>query len=187
MKTRIALLIFAFAALVAAQTPPVVLVPTTSTVNTSALPSIVAGIGPTWARGATNPFAVDFNFGLRVGSSNWYSYSTVSTPITTGSPAGSPPVASTITTGGAWAAAQSASGKVTLLLIVQAGFTTVQANSTVAPSFNGSVGVAFKIKPNLYVMPFAKASNATTVTNSSALATAVFQPGVQVMYGFGGK
>jgi len=36
-------------------------------------------------------------------------------------------------------------------------------------------------------MPCAKAENATTSTTSGALATAVFQPGVQIMYGFGGK
>jgi hypothetical protein len=77
---------------------------------------------------------------------------------------------------------------VSLIFIVQAGFSTLEATSTIAPAFTGTLGVAFRLgKSNVYVMPYAKASNATTSATSGALATAVFQPGVQIMYGFGGK
>jgi hypothetical protein len=94
---------------------------------------------------------------------------------------------STITTGGAWIAAQSPSGKVSLIAIVQAGFSTIQSTSATAPAFTGSMGVAFRLgKKPVYIIPYAKASNASTGT-SGALATAVFQPGVMVLYGFGGK
>ena len=159
---------------------------TNTTVNAAALPSITMGAGPSWTRGAQYASSVDVDIALHIGTSNWYSWSTVSTPVAT-VPAGGPPLVSTITTGGAWIAAQSPSGKVSLITIVQAGFSTVQATSTTDPAFTGSIGVAFRLgKKPIWVMPYAKASNATTGT-TGALATAVFQPGVMVLYGFGGK
>ena len=157
-----------------------------TTVNSAALPSITMGAGPTWTRGSTYPLSADVDVAIHVGTGNWYSWSTVSTPVATVS-AGSAPLASTITTGGAWIAAQSPTGSVSLITIVQAGFSTVQATSTTAPAFTGSIGVAFKLgKKPIWIMPYAKASNASTGTGG-ALATAVFQPGVMVLYGFGGK
>jgi hypothetical protein len=157
-----------------------------TTVNSAALPSITMGAGPSWTRGAANPFALDVDVALHIGSGNWYSWSTVSTPIAWPNTSGSPQV-STITTGGAWVAAQNTSGLVSLITIVQAGFTTVQATSTTAPAFTGSIGVALRLgKTHAYLMPYAKASNPQTGTNGS-LATAIFQPGMMVLYGFGGK
>lgn len=157
-----------------------------TTVNGAALPSITIGAGPSWTRGSTYPLSADVNVAMHIGTGNWYSWSTVSTPVAT-VPAGSPPLASTITTGGAWVAAQSSSGSISLITIVQAGFSTVQATSTTAPAFTGSIGVAIRLgKKPIYLFPYAKASNAATGTGG-ALATAVFQPGLMLLYGFGGK
>jgi hypothetical protein len=158
--------------------------PSNSTVNAGGLPSVTVGAGPTWARGSAYPFSADVDIAIRIGGGNWYSWSTVSTPIAT-VPAGSAPLVSTITTGGAWIAAQSSSGSISLITIVQAGFSTIQAT---APAFTGSIGMVFRLgKTHAYLMPYAKASNASTGGASGALATAVLQPGVMLLYGFGGK
>jgi hypothetical protein len=179
---RLIAILSIFAALGLAQTLPL----PASGVNSSALPSITIGAGPSWTRGASNSAAADVNVAYHIGTGNWYSWSTVSTPVAA-VPSGGPPLVSTITTGGAWVAAQSPTGCVSLITIVQAGFSTVQATSTTAPAFTGSIGVAFRLgKKPIYIMPYAKASNTATGT-SGALATAVFQPGLMVMYGFGGK
>ena len=168
------------AMLAVAQTTPA------TTVNTAALPSMTVGGGPTWTRGSAYPLSADVDVAVHVGG-NWYSWSTVSTPVAT-VPANAPPLVSTITTGGAWIAAQSQSGSISLITIVQAGFSTIQATSTTAPAFTGSIGVVFRLrKTHAYIMPYAKASNASTGGASGALATAVFQPGVMLLYGFGGK
>jgi len=152
----------------------------------AALPSITVGAGPSWTRGGNSPYSFDATLAVHIGKTQWYSWTDISTPISTSTSA--QPVVSTITTGAAWIAAQSASGCVALVTIIQAGFSAVAANSTIAPSFTGSLGVAFRLgKSNVYLMPYAKASNAATSTSSGALATAVFQPGVQILYGFGGK
>lgn len=165
------------------QTAPVVMAPT-STVNAAALPSYTIGFGPSWDRGAAYPYSADVTLALHVGQSQWYSWSTVSTPI---APANTStgPIASTITTGGAWIPVQSATGSISLVTIVQAGFSTVQANSTVAPAFTGSVGLAIHVGTGgWYLFPYAKAGNASTSSTSGALATVVLQPGLQFMYGF---
>jgi len=160
--------------------------PTDSTVNQTSLPSITIGAGPSWTRGSSNAASADVNVAIHIGKSNWYSWSTISTPVAT-VPVGAPPLVSTITSGGAWIAAQSPTGSISLLTIVQAGFSTVQATSTTSPAFTGSIGVAFRLgKRPVYILPYAKASNAST-GSGGALATAVFQPGVMLLYGFGGK
>lgn len=161
--------------------------PPPTTVNSAALPSLTIGVGPSWTRGSAYAANADVDIAIRVGTSNWYSWSTVSTPITA-APAGGilpgTPLVSTITTGGAWVAAQSASGAVSLITIVQAG---LSASATASVAFTGSVGVAFRVgKKPIYVMPYAKASNASAGTNG-AFASAVLQPGVMILYGFGGK
>lgn len=155
-------------------------------VATSSLPSYTFGAGPSWTRGGSSPYSFDTMVGIHVGQTQWYSWTDISTPFTLPAVPGAPPVASTITTGGAWIPVQSASGSVSLVFIVQAGFTMVQATSTASPAFTGSIGAAFRLgKSHVYLMPYAKASNASTTSTSGALATAVFQPGVQIMYGFG--
>jgi len=150
------------------------------------LPAHLIGFGPTWNRGANNPYSADLNFAVRVGTTKFYSYTSVATPISF--QIAGQPVASSITTGGAYVAVQSASGAVSLVFIAQAGFSSLQQTSTIAPQFSGSVGVDFRIgKSPVHVMPFAKAANASTSATSGALATAVLQPGIQVLFSFGGK
>lgn len=157
--------------------------PPPTTVNTASLPSLTIGGGPSWTRGSAYAANADVDIAIRVGTSNWYSWSTVSTPVTA-QPVGVTPLVSTITTGAAWVAAQSASGAVSLITIVQAG---LSASATASLAFTGSVGVAFRVgKKPIYIMPYAKASNASTGTNG-AFASAVLQPGVMILYGFGGK
>lgn len=178
---RIALFL-AIACIAGAQTAPV------ATAAVSNLPAYTIGAGPSWTRGASTPYSVDTVLGVHIGQTQWYSWTNVSTPFTIPAIPGAPPTASSITTGGAWIPAQSPTGAVSLIVIVQAGFSMVQATSSAAPAFTGSAGVAFRLgKSHVYLMPYAKASNASTSATSGALATAVFQPGLQVMYGFGGK
>lgn len=88
-------------------------------------------------------------------------------------------------TGGAWVPIQNSSGSVSLIFIIQAGFSAASASTSAAPAFTGTGAVAFRLRPNLYLLPYAKAANALTSTPSGALATAVFQPGVQIVYSFG--
>lgn len=156
----------------------------TPAATTYQLPSPLLGLGPTWQRGANNPYAVDVNIAIRAGQTRFYSYSTVTTPIVRPK-AGALPVTSSMTTGGGYVAFQSAGGSVSLVIIAQAGFSGVQIGSTVAPTFTGSLAVPIRLSKRLYLMPFARATNASTSTTSGALATAVLQPGVQLLYSLG--
>jgi hypothetical protein len=185
-------LAFAAGAQTAAATPAVTSNPpatTPSAVGAANLPSYTIGAGPSWTRGGSSPYSVDTTIGVHIGQTQWYSWTNISTPFTLPVVPGAPPAASTITTGGAWIPVQSRNGAVSLVFIVQAGFTMTQATSTAAPAFSGAAAVAIRLlkKTPLYLMPYAKTANASTSVTSGALATAVFQPGVQVMYGFGGK
>lgn len=136
------------------------------------LPSYAAGIGASWARGAQHPMNIDTTVGLQLGSTNWYSWTTISTPVAR-TRAGGTPAPATISTGGAFIGARSASGSVSLLLTVQGGFAS-GATATV-PTFSGNMGVAFRLgKSNLYLIPYMKAESTT-----------VIQPGFLLMYGFG--
>jgi hypothetical protein len=137
-------------------------------------------------RGAAYPLSLDTNLAFHL-AGNWYSWTTVSTPVVP-TPANGVPVPSTISTGGAYVAAQSSTGSVSLVLIVEAGFFTSQATSNVTPAFTGNIGVAFRLgKSNTYIMPYARAANAAVSSAGSSLATAVFQPGIMFLYGFKGK
>jgi hypothetical protein len=192
MKPKTLLILLA-ASCALAQTTPAVAVPVTTTavatttVNTAGLPSYTFGSGVSWTRGGTTPYSLDTTFAIHIGQGQWYSWTAVTTPLAKSVP-GAPPVPSTITTGGAWIPAQSPTGSLSLVLIVQGGFSNVVATSTIAPAFTGSVGLAIRVKKtHWYIMPYAKAANASSATSSGSLATAVFQPGVQVLYGFGGK
>ena len=150
------------------------------------LPDYAVGVGVSWNRGASYPLSVDTNIAVHLGTSNWYSWTTISTPVA--ATATGQPIPSTITTGGTYVAARSASGSVSLLLNFQGGFATVQP-SGISPSFAGDIGMA--IKPwttrNLYILPYAKVQNASVGSSTGAFATAVFQPGILLFYGFGGK
>jgi hypothetical protein len=137
-------------------------------------------------RGAAYPLSLDTNLAFHL-AGNWYSWTTVSTPVVP-APANGVPVRSTVSTGGAYVAAQSRTGSVSLVLIVETGLSTSQAASSVAPAFSGSFGVAFRLgQSNTYIMPYARASNAAVSSTGSSLAAAVFQPGVMLLYGFKGK
>jgi len=157
-----------------------------ATTTDTTLPSMTVGIGPSWTRGDIHAASADVDVALRLGSSNVFSWSTVSTPVAT-VPKGAQPLASTITTGFAYVAARSTSGSVSLLTIVQAGFNSVQATGTTSPAFTGSAGLAIRMgRTNLYVMPYMKASNPQRGTDG-ALVSATLQPGFMLIYGFGGK
>src|SRR5690348_5022419 len=101
-----AVLLFVGGAIFAQQTPP--------NVNPEALPQITIGTGPSWSRGDVHAASADINIAVRLGSTPVFSWSTVSTPIAN-VPAGSPPLASTVTTGLAYVVARSNSGRVSLL------------------------------------------------------------------------
>ena len=161
------------------------LTPTSSPLASSNLPQYTVGIGPSWTRGANTPYGIDLTVGIRIAQTQWYSWTTVSTPVNLPPATNSAPAASTIMTGGAWVPIQNSSGSVSMIFVVQAGFSAASATNSAAPAFTGTGAVAFRLRPNLYLMPYAKAANASTTTSSGALATAVFQPGVQIVYSFG--
>jgi len=143
-------------------------------------------MGPSWMRGAAYPLSLDTNLAFHF-TGNWYSWTTVSTPIVS-APANGVPAPSTISTGGAYVAAQSSTGSVSLVLIVETGLSTSRATSNVTPALSGNIGVAFRLgKSNAYLMPYAKAANTAASPTGSSLGTAVFQPGVMLLYGFKGK
>jgi hypothetical protein len=89
------------------------------------------------------------------------------------------------TTGGAWIAAQSQ--RAALLFIVQAGFSANTAASTVSPAFAGSLALALRpsLKLPVWIMPLVRAANTSAGSSTGALATAVLQPGAQLVFGFG--
>ena len=150
------------------------------------LPGLTAGVGPSWTRGAIYPLSLDTNLAVHL-AGNWYSWTTVHTPVAP-TPAKGVPVPPTVSTGGAYIAARSSTGSAVLVLIVETGFSTSQAGSNVTPAFSGNIGVAFRLgKSNTYIMPYARAANAAVSSTGSSLATAVFQPGVMFLYGFKGK
>jgi hypothetical protein len=172
-------------------------VPATPSIAIASLPAYTVGAGPSWTRGGATPFAFDTTIGIHIGQTQWYSWTDISTPIATPCVAGVTltcplntglPVPSTITTGGAWIPIQSATGSVSLVFIIQAGFSTIEATSTVSPTFTGSFAIPIRIrKSHVYIMPYVKLSSASTSATSGAVATGVLQPGVQAVYGFGGK
>lgn len=150
------------------------------------IPGLTVGVGPSWMRGAAYPLSLDTNIAFHL-TGNWYSWTTVSTPVAP-TPANGVPVPSTISTGGAFVAAQSGTGSVSLVLIVETGFSTSQATSNVSPAFSGNIGVAFRLgKSDTYIMPYARTTNAAVSSTGSSLATAVLQPGIMFLFGFKGK
>ena len=152
-----------------------------STVQTAALPDITFGAGVNWNRGAVYPLVENTNLALHIKNTNWYSWTTVGTPVAP-APAGAAPLPSTISTGGAYIAAQSASGSVALVLILQGGLAATALATT--GTFTGNLGVAFRIKKsNVFLMPFAGGSS----SQGGNIGQFVLQPGVMVLYGFGGK
>jgi hypothetical protein len=174
----------ALALAASAQAPPAAVEPIN--VNTDALPAMTVGIGPSWTRGDVHAASADVDVAFRLGNTNAYSWSTISTPVAT-VPAGSQPLASTVTTGAGYVIAQSAGGAVSFVAIGQAGINQVQATSTTSLAVTGSAALALRLgKTNLYVMPYMKASNPQKGTDG-ALVSAILQPGIMLVYGFGRK
>ncbi len=154
-------------------------------VPTADLPAITVGAGPSWTRGSAYATSADIDVAFRLGSSNAYSWSTISTPVAK-VPAGASALASTVTTGLAYIAARSAGGGVSLVTIVQGGVNSVQPSGPVSPAFTGSVGLAVRLgHSNLYLMPYVRASNPQRGIDG-ALISAILQPGVLFVFGFSG-
>jgi hypothetical protein len=176
-------LALAIASVAFGQTP---VTPTITPAFVSQLPPYTLGTGGTWTRGGSSTFAADVTVGIHFGHSQWYSYTDIVTPITS-NVKGAAPTASQITTGALWLPICSATQSVCLGAIVQGGFSAVAASSTVSPAIDGALALFIHIKGGLWIVPYAKASNAASSPASGALATAVFQPGIQLTYGFGSK
>lgn len=151
------------------------------------LPQITVGVGPSWTRGDVHAASADVDIAVKLGGSNAYSWSTISTPVAK-VPAGSPPLASTITTGAAYVVARSTDGRVSLLVIGQGGLNSIPATGANSFAVTGSAGLPIRIKKKggLYFMPYAKASKPTRGTDG-ALVSTVLQFGGMLIYGFGGK
>jgi hypothetical protein len=173
MKRAVLVLAFATAAL--AQTPPAA--------SISTLPSILVGGGTSWTRGQAYPYSAVIHFAMRVGTSNWYSWSEISTPVAS-VPAGAAPLPSTLTTGGAWVAAQSAGGRISLVVIGTVGMSAASASTPTGPAFTGSFGIPIRLHKdgNVYLMLYFKAAGATAGGANGAAATFTLQPGISLLY-----
>jgi hypothetical protein len=160
--------------------------PDPSTIQGSSLPRLVMGIGIADQRGAAYPYVLDITAALHIGNTSFYSWSDCSTPWRR-APRGQPPTSSIFTTGGAWIPAQSKDGRIKPIVIIQAGVTAVQANSTIEPAISGALGLLIGLGSGFHVMPYFRVANQTIATGSSTTTTGVLQPGIQILYSFGGK
>jgi hypothetical protein len=155
------------------------------------LPSSVLGSGISYQRGASYPLVENTVYGHNFTTTNpdsgkkiqtnWYLWTQASTPIAH-SPA-SGPLASTISAGVTYVAAQSASGSVLVTLTALGGLSASASQS--GGQFNGNIGVAFRLgKSNFYVMPYLGGS---ALPSGPGSGTFVTQPGITFLYGFFGK
>ena len=183
MKT---LIIFTLSTIaLCAQTAVISPAPVTPAVNIATLPAYTLGTGVTWTRHGIPPRGrYDHWHACRKKPVYWYS--DIVTPISS-SPGNAAPATSSITTGGLYLPFCTASQSVCFGVIGQGGFSSVSASSTVAPALSGSLALFIHLYKGVWLTPYAKASNASTSPTSGALATAVFQPGVQLTFAFGGK
>jgi hypothetical protein len=149
---------------------------------TAPMPNAMFGSGMSWLRGEQYPLNNETTFEKQLGSSNWFASADVVTPFVK-APAGAPPIPSTITAGADYAVACSSSKSVCLLLTALGGVAAANGGAGAAPAFTGALKIWFRIGP-VYIVPQAKVSNAAYSPTSGALATAVFSPALQVMYGF---
>ena len=147
------------------------------------LSSVMIGSGMSWLRGATYPLNNETTFSKRLGGSNWFATGDVVTPIVK-TPVGSPPIPSTITAGADYAVACNGTKSVCLLLTALGGLSAASGGAAASPAFTGALKLWFHVGP-IYIVPQAKVSNASYSPSSGALATAVFSPALQIMYGFG--
>lgn len=157
----------------------------------SNLPTLLFGGGVSWRRGAAYPLSQDDVFAKNFSAvdstgkkvpTNWYLWTMASTPITP-TPAGGTPVPSTLSAGATYVAAQNTAGTVFLALNVLGGLSATQA--TAGAQFTGNVGVAIKLgQTHMYLFPYLGGS---TATGGSTAGSFVAQPGVMLLYGFGGR
>jgi hypothetical protein len=151
------------------------------------LPSIVTGFGVSDNRGTSPQYGVDVTVAVRMQKTNLYWWNNISTPI--GKAAGNKPLASTVETGAAWAAAQS--GRVTLVFIMLGGLSIApsgtSASSFVAPNISASMGLSISLSQHWAVMPYFKllatSTGPTTAIGTAPIATIV-QPGFEFHYLF---
>lgn|GEM_PF-4758905 len=150
------------------------------------LPDITIGIGPSWRRGDAHAISADVNLAERLGTSNIFHWSTLSTPVARVA-AGSPALPSTITTGLAYVIAGSANGALSVLLIGQGGRDQLPTGAT-SLALTGSIGVPIRIPhtKNLYFMPYVRASKPTAGVDG-ALVSTIVQPAFMLIYGLNRK
>jgi hypothetical protein len=173
--------------LLAAQTPPPPSPPALPLQDAAALPSMTVGIGPSWTRGDAHAVTVAIDMAKRLGSSNAFFWSAISTPVAK-VPKGEQPLASTFSAGLGYILAQTPGGRVSLVGIVLGGVNSVPTTGVVSPAFSGSLGAAIRLRKGsgLYFMPMAIANKPQKGTDG-ALVSAILQPGFRLIYGFGGK
>jgi hypothetical protein len=154
------------------------------------LPTTLAGAGLSWQRGASYPlqeqtiYAKDFATTLNNQKvpTPWYLYVTASTPITP-TPTGGTPVASTLSGGACYVAAQSPSVTILLLLCATGGLTATQANA--GGAFNGNLAGAFKIgKTNWWAVV---GIGGSSLVGGAQSGTFIAQPYAGLLYGWGVK
>ena len=148
------------------------------TVEASSLPSYFASAGGEYNRYATDHGGIDISFGIRIGTTGVFSYTTIDTALVK-TPSGGAPLPSSVRTGAASVVAQSSNGAVSLFICGQAGVSAT-AGSTSA-TLSGCLGIPIRFgKTHLYAMPMLRIANATS-------AGVQVVPEVQLLYGFGGK
>lgn len=158
------------------------------------LPGYVAAAGFSLDRGQSCVDNFDVTVAVLLPKTNFYWWSSISTPLCK-PPAGSTsPNASVVTTGMAWVAAHS--GRVSFIVIGQGGLsiTGAQASqasqsgnlSAVAPALGGSLGVSIRVWNNFSIMPYMKVIATGSAASAGGVST-VAQPGIQLQYTFGPK
>lgn len=148
-----------------------------ASVPTSNLPDYLIGTGVAWNRGTAYPLSNVTTIGVRIGASNIFSWSTLDTPVAP-TPTGAP-VPSSVRTGAAFVAAQTATGSAFLFFLGDIGLSTTPSAS--AAGYSAGAGVAIRIKrTHWYVMPLYR-----LVGTVGSATTAV--PEVMAAYTFGGN
>ena len=143
------------------------------------LPGTVVSGGMEWDRyAAAGHFSANVSASFQVGKTNWYSYSTVTTPVAK-TPEGQNPQTSSIRSGFFYVVTQS--GGVSFAALAQAGVSVAQGTSTQA-NISGGVAVPIRLgKTNLYAIPLLRFVSPQTGTGVQVV------PEIQIGYGFGGK
>ena len=174
MKT--AALILATALCLCAQTTAA---PPAATIQN--LPTTLVGLGGEWNRYAlgTARFDADVSAAFQIGKTNWYSYTTISTPLEK-TPAGQSPSTSSVRSGFFYVINCNSTASVCMIALGQAGI-NVGSGTTATASITGGMGVPFRIgKSNIYITPLLRFE--PPVSNSGVDVV----PEIWVSYGFGG-